>query len=345
MLVDSATVQAEFAEGAADVDGAPLSTDMHFRIASNTKALTCTVVLQQVDAGVIALDDEIVEFAPGSDIIADISTRHDLSGLTFENLCRHTSGLGEYYGGSLEQAFVNEPGRVFSKQELLDAGLAQPRLGEVGEIFAYSNTGFVLLEVALEAATGASLADLYQEVIFDPLGMTETSYPAAEDIRLPEPHPRGYATPLSPDGTQDAERGPQDVTELSPSMGYAGGGAVSTLADLARFVEAAATGELLSAAGHERQWQTVPIDAMPYAHYGIGVMQFGPYRGHSGEIPGFITSMLHNPDTGTTIVVMLNSSDRSGVSAQSLALAIGAIVDGDDVPWTVDEIMADLFRP
>lgn len=342
VLMDSADLKFEFASGASDTDGGAISTDMHFRIASNTKAMTCTVALQQVDAGTISLDDEIVALASESELIAELATSYDLKGLTFKNLCQHTAGLGEYYG-EFEQQFVNEPGTVFDKQELLETGLALPRTGAIDEKFTYSNTGFVLLDVALEAATGLPMATLYQEGIFDRLGMADSSYPEANDFFIPQPHPRGYATPVGPDGALQKGTKPNDVTELSPSLGYASGGGISTLKDLARFVTAVSGGELVSATSHEQQWQTVPIAGSALGGYGLGVMQFGPFRGHSGEIPGFISTMLHNPATGTSIVVMLNNSDRTGSTAQELGLAIGAIVDGEAVPWTAEEASAQIF--
>lgn len=219
-----------------------------------------------------------------------------------------------------------------------------PRTGAVGEKFTYSNTGFVLLDVALEAATGLSMAELYQKGIFDSLKMTNSSYPSANDLSLPQPHPHGYATPVAPDGSLQTNVGPRDVTELSPSLGYASGGGISTLKDLAHFVNAVSSGELVSAKSHEQQWQTVPIEGSALGSYGLGVMQFGPFRGHSGEIPGFISAMLHSSETGTTIVVMLNNSDRTGSTAQELGLAIGAIVDGDSVSWTAEEATAQIFN-
>lgn len=344
MLVEGSGIHLEFASGAGDIDGGALTTDMHFRVASNTKAMTCTVMLQQVDAGIITLDQEAAEFAPQSEIIANLAAAHDLSGLTFRNLCQHTGGLGEYYA-AMEEEFVNEPGLVFEKQTLLESGFALPRTGAIDERFTYSNTGFVLVDVALEAATGKAMAQLYQDGIFTPLELTETSYPAPDDLTIPLPHPRGYATPVDAAGEFHRDASPQDVTGVSPSLGYAAGGGISTLHDLARFVEGASTGSLISAESHEAQWQTVPLAGSALGGYGLGVMQFGPFRGHSGEIPGFISTMLHNPETGTTIVVMLNNSDFTGSTAQALGLGIGAIVDGPGIPWSVEEATAQIFGP
>ncbi|MDQ1608447.1 MAG: D-alanyl-D-alanine carboxypeptidase, partial [Microbacteriaceae bacterium] len=182
------------------------------------------------------------------------------------------------------------------------------------------------LGMALQAATGKDWNELYRTYIFDRLGMTGTSLPAADDYTLPQPYPRGYATAL------DAAGAPVcgtvvDATTLSPSAGGPASGAVSSLSDLKTYVEALATGVLVSKASSAEQWKTIPLGAKAssWERYGLGAMQFGPLRGYDGEIPGFISAMLTDPKTGLTVVVMLNNSTSGSDFARTLALQLASI--------------------
>jgi D-alanyl-D-alanine carboxypeptidase len=305
------------APGTTAISGSvPMTTDMHFRIASNTASMTCTVLLALVDQGTVALDDLVTKYLPrmtGLDLI------------TLGDLCRNTSGLGDYVP-TLAPQFVNNPTRQWPALELITDGLAAPRAGTPGERFSYSNAGIVLLGMALQAATGKDWNELYRTYIFDRLGMTGTSLPAADDYTLPQPYPRGYATAL------DAAGAPVcgsvvDVTALSPSAGGPASGAVSSLSDLKTYVEALATGVLVSQASSAEQWKTIPLGAKApsWEGYGLGAMQFGPLRGYDGEIPGFISAMLTDPKTGLTVVVVLNNSTSGSDFARMLALQLASI--------------------
>ncbi|MDQ1608093.1 MAG: D-alanyl-D-alanine carboxypeptidase, partial [Microbacteriaceae bacterium] len=133
------------APGTTAISGSvPMTTDMHFRIASNTASMTCTVLLALVDQRTVALDDLVTKYLP---------RMTDLDLITLGELCRNTSGLGDYVP-TLAPQFVNNPTRQWPALELITDGLAAPRAGTPGERFSYSNAGIVLLGMALEAATG-----------------------------------------------------------------------------------------------------------------------------------------------------------------------------------------------
>ncbi|MDQ1588675.1 MAG: D-alanyl-D-alanine carboxypeptidase [Microbacteriaceae bacterium] len=294
----------------------PMTSEMHFRIASNTTSMTCTVLLALADEGTVALDDLVTKYLPRM-------TNLDL--ITLGDLCRNTSGLGDYVP-ALEPQFVNNPRREWPALELLTDGMAAPRTGTPGEKFSYSNAGIVLLGIALQTVTGKSLDELYRSYIFNRLGMSETSLPATGDHAIPQPHPLGYATAL------DAAGAPLcgtlvDETLLSPSVGGAAGGAVSSLSDMKTYVEALATGALVSKKSSAAQWTTIPLggDVPSWEGYGLGVMQFGPLRGYDGEIPGFISAMVTDPKTGLTVVVVLNNSTSGRQFARTLALQLASI--------------------
>jgi D-alanyl-D-alanine carboxypeptidase len=321
----------------------PLSTDMHFRIGDNTRSMTCTVLLRLVDDGVVKLSD------PVSDYLERLS---EVDGITLGQLCQNTSGLSDYAAG-LAPYFVNNPTREWPPLEVFSNGHALSRLGEPGSVFGQSRTGLVLLGMALEAATNTDWPTLYRQHIFEPLGLGDTSFPSSGQVELPTPHPHGYAAALTPTGQTSCEI-IRDETQLSPSMSWVAGGAVSTAPDLKVWVEALADGSLLSEKSAKAQWATVPISgAAPWQGFGLGAQQIGPFRGDSGTIPGYLSAMLSDPASGLTIVVMLNNSHAGSSFVQALAQRLASIasaappLSGESapelsLPWTEEEIVASI---
>jgi len=296
--------------------GDPMTTDMHFRIGDITRTMTCTVLLELADEGTVKLDDRASEYLP------DLP---GIDGITLRQLCQNTSGIGDYTA-TLKPQFVNNPTRQWPQLELVSDGLAEPRTGKPGEVFADSSAGYVLLGMALQRATGQSWPSLYKKYVFGRLGMTETSYPESNPMSFPTPHPDGYATALGDDGAPQCGT-ITDVTDLSASMAWTEGGVISTLGDLKQYAQALAKGTLVSAASSKAQWKTTPIggNAATWRRYGLGVETFGPLGGHGGSIPGFITSILSDPKTGLTVVVMLNNSTSGAQFAQTLGRQLASI--------------------
>lgn len=293
-----------------------MSTSMSFRIGPITKSMTCTVLLGLADAKQVALDEPVAKYLP---------RMIGLSSITLGQLCDSTSGIGDYEPGLYPQ-FVNNPTRQWVPMELVSDGLAEKTTGTPGEKYAASDTGYVLLGMALQHVTGRSWADLYQQYVWDPLGLKHTSLPEATTLSLPSPHPHGYATTVDGAGTPQCGTG-VDVSELSPSMAWTAGGVVSTLDDLKTYAQALAAGTLVGPSASKQQWTTHPLSsaAPTWEGYGMGVVTLGPMRGYSGGIPGFLTSMISDPKTGLTVVVMLNDSTIGSSYAQLLGMQLASI--------------------
>jgi D-alanyl-D-alanine carboxypeptidase len=300
-----------------------LSAGMSYRIGTNTTALTCTVLATLVDEGAVKLDDQVTSY---------LDRVVGLEGITLGQLCRNTSGLADYTRNLFPQ-FVNNPTRVWPDREVVSNGTASPLVALPGGAWAQSDTGIVLLGMALEAATHQDLSSLYQSHIFGPLGMTGTSLPDPNRLGLPGDHPRGLAASL------DAAGHPVcasliDVTELSSSMGGAAAGMVSTLADQKKWVSALAVGSLLTDATAKSQWTTLAegVEAPVWRRYGLGAEQIGPLRGRAGAIPGFISAGYSDPVSGLTIVVAFNNSTDGAGFAEAVARRLASIV------WTAPAV-------
>ncbi|MCP2031302.1 D-alanyl-D-alanine carboxypeptidase [Okibacterium sp. HSC-33S16] len=332
------------AAGTVAPGGAPMAPDMHFRIGDNTKPMTCDVLFSLVDADRMSLDDQVSEHVPG--VVG-------VDGLTLGQLCQSTSGLGDY-ASQLKQYFATNPQRLWTPMELVSHGVSFPTTGAPGAKYASSNTNYVLLGLVLEAATHSSMATLLNDQVFERLGLENTSFPGPQDVALPAPFAPGWEIPRQPDGTLACDA-PTDESKLSNSMVFSAGGVVSTIDDLKQYVQALAAGALHTDATDEEAWKTVPIadDAPAWQGYGPGALQMGPMRGQAGYIPGHLSAMLADPESGLTVVVMLNNSTAGKEFAQLLAMKLAAIAlksapaDGRErpatgLPWSEEQMSEQL---
>ncbi len=292
----------------------PVTSGMIYRIGQNTIPMTCTVMLELVDRGVVELDDQLTRWVPG--LVGS-------GGITLRELCQNTSGVGDI-GAALRASFVNNPTRQWPPLELASDGLAMARSSQPGEKYAPSLTDYVLVGMALQSATNTSWPDLYKKYVFDRLGMASSSLPPSGQMALAASHPAGYAAALDAAGAPVCGH-PVDVTRLSSSMGWTAGGVVSTVADEKAFVQALAGGRLLSDRAESAQVDGIATGAS-WQKYGLGVQLLGPLRGSSGAMPGYVSAAYADPSSGLTIVAMLNNSTPGTGFAQALAQRLAAIV-------------------
>ncbi|MCB9149297.1 MAG: serine hydrolase [Caldilineaceae bacterium] len=232
LLVDSPEGRFLQAYGLASLeDKTPMQVDDRFEIGSNSKSFTAVLALQLQEEGVWSLADPLIQWLP--DVAARIP--HG-DAITLRHLASNTSGVWDYanplIGSSIENNTLEQG---YTPQELIDYVVANgaPDFAP-GQGGAYSSTNFVLLGMAIEAATGQSLADLYQRKIFAPLAMVDSALlegvPAAGQIV------DGYYTP--PSGAL------MNTTRWNGSQGWAAGGIISTAADMAAYAKALDSGQL-----------------------------------------------------------------------------------------------------
>ena len=279
--------------------GRRMMTRDRFRIGSITKPMVATVILQLVDEGSLSLDDSVSHFLP--------AVLPDGGRITIRQLLNHTAGLGDYVD---DQGFVDavfaQPARVWTPHELVAIGDAMPRSFPPGaaDRWEYSNTNYIILGLVAEAVGGEPIADMLQERVFEPLGMSSTFF--ATEPSLPAPFAQGYVDLI---GLDDFVVG----TLVSPTVAGAAGAVVSTAEDVIRFVEALAAGDLVSPASHAARLTTVPAsrvylpgESIEFG-YGLGVLAADGWVGHDGAIPGYEAEAYAKPDVGS-VVVLLNES-------------------------------------
>jgi D-alanyl-D-alanine carboxypeptidase len=317
----------------------PVTPAMTFRAGRLTTAMTCTVLLELADDGVVELDDQVSKWVPG--LVG-------VGGVTLRELCQNTSGIGDY-ASALHGEFLANPQRYWPPLELVSDGVAMARTGAPGEKYSASQTNALLLGMALQNAAGRGWQQLYQSYVFERLGMSASVLPDNSVLTVPGPHPAGYAAPLDANGAPVCDK-PQDITALSPSMGWTAAGVVSNVADLKVFAQALASGSLLRSGSADAQAKTVPAGAS-WLGYGLGMQVVGPLRGGSSAVPGYLSAMYADPSSGLTIVVAVNDSTPGADFAQALAERLASIVSKvpavqkgakvvASLPWSEDQAAA-----
>jgi D-alanyl-D-alanine carboxypeptidase len=195
---------------------------------------------------------------------------------------------------------IADPGRVWSPRELVAIANAHPPTFRPGAGWSYSNTGYIVAGLMIRAATGQSLRQLLTDRIITPLGLTDTSFPT-QHASITGYHAHGYLPPSLTGG------GYQDITRISPSIAWAAGGIVSTVADLDQFYAALLSGRMLRPGLLMEMESTVPVT--PVFGYGLGLYTMrgpcGTVWGHDGGYPGYVNVAYHDRSGRRSALVML----------------------------------------
>jgi len=216
-------------EGLADREaGRPMTTNTVFAICSNTKPIASVLVLTFVDEGVLNLDDPVSKYFPE---FAEIKFKGKppKNPVLLRHLVTHLSGL--QYGVAAEGRNMDMTSYLEKVKLAVEKGLRK----EPGEGYQYCGLGFQIMAAVLEKVTGRKAADLMKERIFEPLGMTETTfYPNAEMLAraaIPYYHPPKGGAPVRYDFT-NRWTAPLDNPARTALLS---GGLMSTVGDYLRF--------------------------------------------------------------------------------------------------------------
>ncbi|MFZ3474719.1 serine hydrolase domain-containing protein [Streptomyces sp. 4.24] len=302
--------------GVADkATGAPMKTDLHVRIGSETKTFTVTALLQLVDQGKVGLDDPIGTYIPGVPN-GDLITLRELAGMR--------SGLFNY---SEDADFIKElqadPEQSIAPQQLLDYSFKHPVQFAPGAEFDYSNTNLVLLGLVIEKITGRPLHDVIKQDVLEPAGLRSTVFPTS--AALPEPYAHGYTD-------QTASGKTVDSTHWNPSWAFAAGAMISDLEDLRSWARTLATGTLLKPATQAERLKTTPMN-IPGDGYGLGIFNIQGWIGHNGSIPGYEVLPVYLPEAQATMVILLNTDSQT--DGQEPSTLFGEVVTGIVTPGHV----------
>lgn len=282
---------------------APVTPETVFEIGSITKQFTAAAIMLLVEEGKVRLDDKITTYLSGlPEAWANVTVRH---------LLTHTSGIKSY---TSVMDFLTLCRNDHTPEEIIRMVSEFPLEFQPGEKWAYSNTGYYLLGLIIEKASGRSYWEFLDERIFKPLGMTATR--SSEPRTIIPNRARGYGW---------VENRYVNRDPLTTTAAGAAGAIVSTVLDLARWDAALYTEQVLKKSSLEQMWTGARLTSGQMTDYGFG-WRVGEIRGHrfvmhGGGTPGFSSHLLRLPNDRLTVIVLTNrgGSTLAGWLAQGIA--------------------------
>lgn len=306
--------------------GEPLRPEHTVRIASNTKTYIAAAILRLVEDGRLGLDQPIAPLLLPASVATLRRGGYDAGAITVRMLLQHTSGLFDY---AMSPPYIRrataDPGHRWTRAEQLawavDSGAPY---GRPGDIYHYSDTGYILLGEILETVTGRSMPEAVRELLdFDRHGIAFTYFETLEPI------PAG--TPARAHQYLDSA----DATGFDASVDlYGGGGLVTNMEQLAKFYRLLVRGELF----RQRAILDTMLVMTPQSQaerpggYGMGIARSDVdgvvCYGHGGF---WGTAARHCPEIDLTVSAAVNhTSDPTlrAVVESATRLAATAIAGG-----------------
>jgi D-alanyl-D-alanine carboxypeptidase len=286
-----------------------MTTDARMPTGSVGKTFVAALVLKLTDDGVLELDAPISQWLDDRPWFSRLPNAKDI---TIRMLLNHSSGIPDYVGDPRfiedvrSQATSANPdlNSAYTPEELIGYVLDQPPLFPAGHGYAYSDTGYILLGLVIEKATGVSYYALLQDQFLTPLNLANTVPADRRDLAgivpgyLPADNQLGLPTKAVEDGE----------LVFNPTSEWTGGGLISNAADLARWASLLYQGEAMRAPYLEEMLNSV---SEGNAQYGLGVSisktALGVSYGHAGEFPGYRTDIAYFPEYDLAIAIQVNT--------------------------------------
>ena len=301
--------------------------DLPFHSASVGKLAPTALIMQLIEQGTVTLDTRVSSVLE-PDLLQGIFMDERLDEVTIEHLLFHTSGANDYFNGrtkgpTVAEIAVADLHRRWTPSSLLAHSREhQKPVGAPGQRFFYSDTGFIVLGLLLEAVAGTNYSRLVHERIFEPLGMTRSFMP----LRTKPAVGQDTIAPLYMGKTR------VDGTEAL-TLDWAGGGLAATPADYLTFVHALHSSRLIGA----ESWSWLTTSRHKYRsglYYGAGTMNvkfngFAPWlRGWPrpvGHLGITAAHLWHEPVHDAEIVINFGATRAIRSSFVSLIKIVGLL--------------------
>jgi CubicO group peptidase (beta-lactamase class C family) len=271
----------------------PATTNMHYRIGGIAETFMSTLLLMLEEQGRIDLDQKISRWFPnllGADQV------------TPRMLVANTAGYIDYVTvpdfSNLQEA---QPFRTFTDNELINYSVRDGKMQFApGTSQKYSHTDNVILGQVIERATHESIAELYEKNIFKPMRMTDTSFPANEEIPAPVLHAFTSERKLY-----------EDCTYWNPSWGSTPGLPISDLRDIGKWGPILGTGRLISPAHFKEQIAPWKGNKRPGLYFAYGFVVANGWIVQNPAINGYSGAFAYNMANGVTITVAATKSENA----------------------------------
>lgn len=284
----------------------PADAKTLFRIGSITKQFTSAAIMRLCEEEKLDLGQLLKDFVPDYPVQG-----HEV---TLVHLLTHTSGIKSYTGLG-EEWRKNVPLEV-THEELLALFAPKPFDFPPGERFRYNNSGYYLLGMIIEKASGESYGDYIRKHLCEPAGLLRTRYGSNAD--LIKNRAQGYRM-------VDGKLANDEL--IGMSQPGAAGAILSTAEELVLWQLAFVGGKIVTADSYELMTMPFMLNSGVDSNYGFG-LQLGSRKGqpivsHGGGINGFNSQLSYHPESKLSIAVISNCE---GYSAGGLAREITRVV-------------------
>jgi CubicO group peptidase (beta-lactamase class C family) len=268
----------------------PLTTESIIEAGSVAKQFTAAAILLLAQQGKLSIDDRVRKHIPE---LPDYGVP-----LTIRHMINHTSGLRDWGTVAAVEGWPRGS-RVHTHEHVLDIVARQRSLNFApGSEYLYSNTGYNLLAIIVQRVSGRPFADFTRTEIFEPLGMTRTSW-RDDYTRIV----KGRATAYSPTRTGFRLNMPFENV-------HGNGGLLTTVEDLLRWsanFDAAHVGGPALLREQVRPGRLTSGREIEYAA-GLRVTRYRgvPEVSHTGSTAGYRAFLTRYPDQGLTVAVLCN---------------------------------------
>ena len=315
VFITDGKISETYQYGYADLESQiPVTRNTIFQIASISKTVTGTAIMQLYENGDIDLDDDINAYLP-------FSVRHPAfpdTPITFRMLLSHTSGIDNNWD-VYDSLYTTDSGggdspitlEQFARGFFIPGGAYYDAkynftVTAPGETYQYSNTAYALLGYLIEEISGETFPDYCKSHIFEPLDMPNTTWLLANtDMgKLAVPYENDKALPhysfaTYPDGTLKTT--PQEFSHLMIAMmnnGEYNGNQI---------LQPETVTEMLTPVANENH-QALTWDYGVPDELFMGKYNNGNIVGHTGGDPGVFTIAMFNKENKNGVVLFMNES-------------------------------------
>lgn len=271
--------------------GHPITRDMRFGIASNSKLFTSVVLLKLAEDNIISLEDSLHNWLT-------ITNPNINPNVTIRQLLNHSSGISDpLFSAPWMDTIRAHPTRVFTPNEVL--GWVGAPLFPAGASWGYSNINYILAGMVAQSATGYHISELIRDSILTPLQMDSTFYDVEEPVNGILAHRWWNTIDYS-----DTSR-----VGLNTAGGCAGS-IFSTASEMVQWYHALFNGQILTPSSINELTTFIPTDNPAY-QYGLGFSRettLGvPYWGHGGSTWGYKSKMMYDSCLHVSVAGLANS--------------------------------------
>ncbi|HEX2464112.1 MAG TPA: serine hydrolase domain-containing protein, partial [Thermoanaerobaculia bacterium] len=325
-----------FATGLANVElDSPMEVESRMLAGSIGKTFVAATAIAASREGKLGLDDRLADWLGTEDWYARLPNG---STVTLRHLLTHSSGLLDHvYLDPFRAAMDRTRGDAtasLSPRELIEFVLDAEPLFAVGEGYAYSDTGYILVGLVLERAVGKPYYDQVRERFLDRLELTRTR--PSDRPELPG-LAAGYLETKNRFGLPSRVVGDDGSMRYNPATEWTGGGLYSNPQDLVRWAKLLYEGRAIDGDYLDELLHSGYRGDDATAVYGLGAYQyqtsFGPAYGHGGWIPGYNSAMRYFPAERFALAIQINRSydnDLPAIVDRLAAAYLGAALTPSD---------------